>query len=79
MQLNNVSAQLCMFLHKLFNQEILTAQKKYFLKVWGYISQQQCEKISGSFLSLKENLQHILSLKFLFFGHNVTFQATIEF
>ena len=35
---------------------------------------------AGSFfLSLTENLQHVLSLKLLFFGHNVTFQVTIEF
>ena len=30
------------------------------------------------FLSLTENLRHVISLKFLFFGYNVTFQVTIE-
>ena len=34
---------------------------------------------TGSFfLSLTENLQHVLSLKLYFYGHNVTFQVTIE-
>ena len=34
--------------------------------------------LGSFFLSLTENLQHVLSLKLYFYGHNVTFQVTIE-